>query len=189
LTRIFDLSTPHPRVAKQGRFAELPATSTVRNMSSPPRDVPAGRISMRSPCAGCGCLDGSITTKKDRTPCGAPSVTDFATTRRGARLAGKRARCEPVQRLGRVSAPGFSCATTAPACCATRVTFRSVGHLISVYDGQKLGLSDAELASDGNLAAMCAACNSGLSTESLPPRLLAAALWARANGGVTRRPA
>jgi 5-methylcytosine-specific restriction endonuclease McrA len=64
-----------------------------------------------------------------------------------------------------------------------------VGHLISVHDGQYLGLSDAELASDDNLAAMCAACNSGLSSESLPPRLLAAALWARANGETTRRPA
>src|SRR3954468_3197856 len=65
----------------------------------------------------------------------------------------------------------------------------NVGHFISVYDGQKLGLSDGELASDDNLAAMCAACNSGLSTESLPPRLLAAALWARANGAATRREA
>jgi hypothetical protein len=57
------------------------------------------------------------------------------------------------------------------------------GHLISLHGGHTLGLSDAELASDDNLAAMCVACNSGLFSESLPPRLLAAALWARANGG------
>ena len=64
-----------------------------------------------------------------------------------------------------------------------------LGHLISVHDGHTLGLSDAELANDENLAAMCAACNSGISSESLPPRLLAAALWARLNRGENRRPA
>jgi hypothetical protein len=49
-------------------------------------------------------------------------------------------------------------------------------------------MSDAELNSDENLAAMCAACNSGLSSATLPPRLLAAALWARSTKGA-RRPA
>jgi hypothetical protein len=59
--------------------------------------------------------------------------------------------------------------------------------MISVYDGHKLGLSDAELAGDDNLITMCAACNSGLSSESLPPRLLAAALWARSQRGAKQR--
>jgi hypothetical protein len=63
-----------------------------------------------------------------------------------------------------------------------------VGHLISGDDGHALGISDAELDSDDNLAAMCAAYNSGLSSATLPPRLLAAALWARSDQG-KRRPA
>ncbi|EUA11306.1 hypothetical protein I546_3215 [Mycobacterium kansasii 732] len=40
------------------------------------------------------------------------------------------------------------------------------------------GLSDADLTSDENLATMCAECNSGLSKRSLPPHLIAAAIWA-----------
>jgi hypothetical protein len=53
-----------------------------------------------------------------------------------------------------------------------------IGHLVSVHDGHLVGLSDADLTSDENLAAMCAECNSGLSKRSLPPHLIAAAIWA-----------
>ncbi|WP_136623008.1 HNH endonuclease [Mycobacterium pseudokansasii] len=55
---------------------------------------------------------------------------------------------------------------------------REVGHLVSVHDGHVAGLSDADLTSDENLATMCAECNSGLSKRSLPPHLIAAAIWA-----------
>ncbi|ORW29203.1 hypothetical protein AWB91_24580 [Mycobacterium paraense] len=53
-----------------------------------------------------------------------------------------------------------------------------IGHLISVHDGHLVGLSDADLTSDDNLGVMCVECNSGLSKQSLPPRLIAAAIWA-----------
>jgi hypothetical protein len=43
-----------------------------------------------------------------------------------------------------------------------------IGHMISVRDGRRQGLSDAELYSDENLCGMCAQCNSGLGGNSLP---------------------
>ena len=55
-----------------------------------------------------------------------------------------------------------------PAFSATALTLHSMWVTsFSVHDGHKIGLSDAELGSDDNLAAMCAACKSGLSNESL----------------------
>jgi 5-methylcytosine-specific restriction endonuclease McrA len=54
-----------------------------------------------------------------------------------------------------------------------------VGHLISVHDGRALGLADAELNSDENLAAMCSPCNSGVGRETLPLRIVVAVLRAR----------
>ncbi len=63
--------------------------------------------------------------------------------------------------------------------CHRRGVSLEVGHLISVRDGLRLGLSDAYLFSDENLAAMCASCNSGLGSASVPLRFLVAALRAR----------
>lgn len=54
-----------------------------------------------------------------------------------------------------------------------------VGHLVSVQDGMDLGLSDRELNSDANLAAMCEACNLGLGSLSITPRLYVALLRRR----------
>jgi 5-methylcytosine-specific restriction endonuclease McrA len=63
-----------------------------------------------------------------------------------------------------------------------------VGHLISVYDGRALGLTDAQLNSDENLAAMCSPCNSGIGSETLTLRIAAAVLRARTDRR-KRRPA
>jgi hypothetical protein len=43
-----------------------------------------------------------------------------------------------------------------------------VGHLVSVVDGLAAGLSDDDINSKENLAAMCAECNSGLGTRTVP---------------------
>jgi 5-methylcytosine-specific restriction endonuclease McrA len=62
-----------------------------------------------------------------------------------------------------------------------------IGHLVSVDEGRQAGLTDLELYDDENLAAMCAACNSGYSSRSINPRLLAALLRSRitSRGGET----
>ena len=45
----------------------------------------------------------------------------------------------------------------------------TIGHLLSVDDGFSLGASEADLADDANLAAMCEACNAGLGGRSVLP--------------------
>jgi len=48
-----------------------------------------------------------------------------------------------------------------------------IGHLLSIEEGVGVGASEAELYDDANLAAMCEACNSGLSRHSISPRTYA----------------
>jgi hypothetical protein len=57
-----------------------------------------------------------------------------------------------------------------------------VGHLISVAVGRKLGLSDEELFSYENLAAMCRECNRGLGPQCPPIPFLMGLLRARRRG-------
>ena len=56
-----------------------------------------------------------------------------------------------------------------------------VGHLISVEDGKKLGMTEAELYDEENLAAMCSSCNSGYGSMSISPRILLGLIRARIN--------
>jgi hypothetical protein len=59
-----------------------------------------------------------------------------------------------------------------------------IGHLISLEDGRAEGLSDEELFSDYNLAAMCDECNLGLGKDSVTTRLQAHLLriWMKQEG-------
>lgn len=52
-----------------------------------------------------------------------------------------------------------------------------IGHLLSVEDGHRLGVEPRLLSDDANLAAMCEACNQGLSGRSVNPRTYAAIMW------------
>jgi 5-methylcytosine-specific restriction endonuclease McrA len=54
-----------------------------------------------------------------------------------------------------------------------------VGHLIPVARGLEAGLTEADLNSDENLAAMCAECNLGLSDNPVPLRIAVAILRMR----------
>jgi hypothetical protein len=54
-----------------------------------------------------------------------------------------------------------------------------VGHVVSVGDGHKFGLSDSEINSPENLIAECDECNLGHSSEPLPLRMYVAILVAR----------
>jgi len=49
----------------------------------------------------------------------------------------------------------------------------AVGHLLSVHEGMSVGATEEELSDDANLAAMCEACNLGLSRHSVSPRTYA----------------
>ncbi len=48
----------------------------------------------------------------------------------------------------------------------------TIEHLVSIKEGLALGLTDAELNDDRNLAAMCEACNAGLYERSINVRTL-----------------
>lgn len=55
----------------------------------------------------------------------------------------------------------------------------TIGHLLSIEDGARLGATEHELNSDANLAAMCEACNLGLlhAEGSVTPRTYAVLIW------------
>jgi 5-methylcytosine-specific restriction endonuclease McrA len=55
-----------------------------------------------------------------------------------------------------------------------------VGHWVSVADGHAAGLTDEQINSEDNLLALCAECNLGLGRETIPLRLVLAAVMARA---------
>jgi 5-methylcytosine-specific restriction endonuclease McrA len=158
-------------------------------MTSAAGQQPPGRTVMRSPCSGCGCLDGTIATKGgqdvvrcadcDRFCYNAPRTE----TGREPRSLRTRPTIRPRQRARILLRDNSTCVL-----CHRHGVPLDVGHMISVDDGHALGLSDAELGSDENLAAMCASCNSGLGSETLPLRIVVAVLRAR-SARATRRPA
>lgn len=145
---------------------------------------------MRSRCPRCACLDGIVTTKNGQDTVRCAECDRFcynaprSETGRETRSLRTRPTIRPSQRTRILMRDNGACVL-----CHRSDVPLDVGHLISVHDGHKLSLSDTELASDDNLAAMCTPCNSGLSSESLPPRLLVAALWARRLNEEARRPA
>jgi hypothetical protein len=63
------------------------------------------------------------------------------------------------------------------------VTGLQVGHILSVDDGLRHGLSEDVINSDDNLIAECDECNSGHGAGSLPVRLFVTLLMARNAGG------
>ena len=55
----------------------------------------------------------------------------------------------------------------------------TAGHLLSVVRGLELGMTDAQINSDENLAAMCPECNLGVGREPVPARFVMALVLAR----------
>jgi 5-methylcytosine-specific restriction endonuclease McrA len=150
-----------------------PMTSTTEN-------DPAGRMAMRAPCARCGCLDGAIATKngQDTVRCAdcnrycynAPR-TETGRPRRSLRT---RPDISPSQRTRILLRDNRSCVM-----CHSRERLE-VAHIVSVRDGLAQKLSDTILYSDDNLVAMCAACNSGQSSNTVPAHRLLLILSLRA---------
>ena len=63
--------------------------------------------------------------------------------------------------------------------CGSRTDLH-VGHIVSVKRGLEMGLTEAEINSDENLAAMCSECNLGVGKEPVPLRFAVAMVMARA---------
>ncbi len=137
---------------------------------------------MRAPCRyGCGSTDGRIETRSgqdcviclgcDRHQYNAPRTE----TGRAVRSLRTRPNIKPGQRARILDRDNATCVI-----CHSASRELDTGHLISREDGLALGLSEAQIDSDDNLAAMCGPCNSGYSGRSVNPRIMAALLAARA---------
>jgi 5-methylcytosine-specific restriction endonuclease McrA len=138
-------------------------------------------VIMRAPCVKCGHTEGHIETRngQDVVRCAACDRYQYCAPRtetgREARNHRTRPDIKPSQRARVLDRDGGRCII----CHATERAL-DVGHLVSVDDGRNLGMTETEIFSDDNLAAMCAPCNSGYGTLSINPRIIVAAINARA---------
>jgi hypothetical protein len=134
---------------------------------------------LREPCRRCGWGDGILlpVNGQDTVRCAKCNRHCYnaprSETGRERRSVSTRPSIRPSQRSRILVRDSFACIF----CHRTDLPL-DIGHLVSVHDGHIVGMSDADLACDGNLATMCAPCNSGQGRRSLPPALLAAAIWA-----------
>lgn len=145
---------------------------------------PAPTHPLRKPCANCGNTTGHIDTRNGQdclfcTKCqkwqyNAPRTE----TGRPTRSHRTRPDIPATQRARILDRDNATCVV-----CHRQDTALDAGHLLSVDQGRQLGLTDAELYDDENLAAMCSACNSGYSNRSVNPRLFIAVIRARTNKG------
>jgi 5-methylcytosine-specific restriction endonuclease McrA len=134
---------------------------------------PAGHMTMRAPCPRCSSHRGAVTTKNgqdtvrcadcDRYCYNAPRTE----TNRPRRSLRTRPTIRPSQRARVLLRDNMVCVL-----CHRHDVPLDVAHIVSVRDGLELGLSDAILYSDDNLVAMCASCNSGLSSHTIPAHRL-----------------
>jgi hypothetical protein len=140
-------------------------------------------IEMRQPCPRDGCTEtqGRVTEANGQrvVRCAWCNRHCYNQPRDEAGLAPQKIKTREPFKLGQrqriLERDGHACVS----CHATDRPLH-IGHLVSVHDGRRLGMDDAELNDDLNLAAMCDACNLGLGERSLPPRLVWAAIRAAA---------
>lgn len=136
---------------------------------------------MRNPCRfGCGSTSGSITTKngQDCVYCGGCGKHQYnapktETGREVRSVTTVHNGIKPKQRARVLERDNGRCVL-----CGGKGDLH-VGHLLSVADGLRQGLTELEINDDENLAAMCVECNLGLSERPVPIRLLLAILKAR----------
>jgi 5-methylcytosine-specific restriction endonuclease McrA len=141
----------------------------------------ADHIIRNGGCKRCKSTTGRIETKSGQdcvycTECGAFQYNAPRTeTGREVRSLRTRPDISPSQRTRILDRDGGTCIL-----CHSSDRPLDIGHLISVDDGNKIGLTEAQIYHDDNLAAMCAPCNSGYGSRTVNPRIIAAALAARA---------
>lgn len=139
------------------------------------RARPPAAYALRAPCRYCGETSGYLETRNGQ---------DCVFCARCARLAYNA----PKSETGRAPRPVMDGREPISARRRVHLLERAngrcelcgatgnlhIGHLVSLKDGPALGLSEAELNGDENLAVLCDACNLGLGSESVPARLMAA---------------
>lgn len=141
-----------------------------------------GHHPLRKPCHQCGGEKGKIIEKgaQDTVRCLGCNTFQYNAPRAET---GKEVRHVKTRELLK---PGFRAEILARdngrcVLCGTGAKSEPlhVGHLLSIVEGKKLGLTEDDLNVEENLAAMCDACNLGLSQKTLPLRLWASILMGR----------
>lgn len=145
---------------------------------------PVVNYAMRAPCPTCGCTDGvrRMSGQQDTVRCARCDRFCYNAPRTETGMKPRSVQStheaiKPQQRARIIMRANGAC----EACHRSDQPLH-VGHWVSVADGHARGLSDAEINSDENLLALCEECNLGLGRETMPLRLVLAAVMARANG-------
>lgn len=145
---------------------------------------------MRTPCIACGHEWGSITHKngQDCVYCGGCGKFQYnapkTETGRAVRsVSTTQEAIKPKQRTRIVERATGRCEI-----CGSRSELH-VGHILSVADGHRYGLTDDVINSDENLICACAQCNLGGGKATISLRLAVAILTARYHGGDADGPA
>lgn len=124
---------------------------------------------MRQPCSKCEGVDGIICTVsgQDVVRCSACNAYCYNAPRRETgrpvRSLRSRPQIRPSQRNRIFERDRRTCFK-----CGRSDRALEIGHIITVREGRELGLSDSELFHDDNLVALCAECNSGQGSATMP---------------------
>ena len=142
---------------------------------------------MNSPqvtCRKCGSGQVRIETRngQDTVWCQAPGCGQYShnapriETGREVRSLRRRPDIKPSKRARVLDRDNGTCII-----CHRTEGDLDVAHLISVEDGNTLGMTETELYDEENLGAMCTSCNSGYGSMSVSPRILLGLIRARIN--------
>jgi hypothetical protein len=143
---------------------------------------------MRQPCKKCGGTFGKITTKGQQDcvycDCGAfcYNAPKTETGRKVRSVSTVHEAITTKKRWRIIERANGRCEV-----CGKRKDI-NVGHILSVDVGVKMGMTDLEINSDENLAAMCSECNLGLGKHPIPARMLVALIVARTSQRVSDEP-
>ena len=142
--------------------------------------LPDHKLCPGGTCPSCGCDEGIVEPKglQDVVRCKDCRKYIFNASRS---ITGKETRTlkttheaiSTKQRFRIIERAGGRCET-----CGSR-SLLTVGHVVSVADGHKAGLSDQIINSDENLICQCAECNSGTGEGTIPLRMYVLILNAR----------
>jgi 5-methylcytosine-specific restriction endonuclease McrA len=138
-------------------------TAQAQHPHGPHADIRHSGYQSHVPCPHCHATDAQLITKGhqatvrcarcDRFLYNAPRVETGAKRRSVKTL---RRSIRPAQQARILDRDHCRCVL-----CGTHDDL-TIGHLLSLEDGARLGAGTVELYSDANLAAMCEACNAGL---------------------------
>ena len=139
---------------------------------------------LRKPCAGCGASFGRILERgaQDTVRCASCDRWQYNAPRTETGKAVRTVKTTHDAITSKTRARVLMRATGKCELCLCRPEDTSslhVGHIVSVKNGHDFGLSDDEINSAENLAAMCDQCNLGIGKDTIPLRLAIAIQMAR----------